>query len=461
MKLLKSLLVLVAVIALGVFVYFKVYRVEIANKANKAQEGKLVQFDLDLIRKFTLGRPDSSIVFERSVGRLWNIIEPVQTEAAGKQFYELFSALSSSEVLYNVEDKPKDFAPYGLDVPLYYMAMEYEGQDPDTLLVGNNTPDQTMSYVRFASDRKVLAVSNRLTELLKKPVKYYRARTILNVLADDITGIEIFRGKDESDHVHMVNNGVAWMMYTPWELPGDPASMEEILKKIAESNKMTLVQEHPTEADLTKYGLDQPNYVLNVSLKYGMPNKMLLIGNRLTERGSRHLWYARQFDGDLVFTLENSLVTLLSRGNTWFIDKQPIKFDRNVVSRIVLRSDQQEVVFTRDAEGKWSAITPVDKNVPEDTISNLFAISRFMLVNDIFAFNPTPEDLTRAGIDKPKFTLTFYAGDQVLAKLDYGNTFTKDTLMTYVQTNLSPIVYITGSQVNSSINYALESVFGK
>jgi hypothetical protein len=103
----------------------------------------------------------------------------------------------------------------------------------------------------------------------------------------------------------------------------------------------------------------------------------------------------------------------------------------------------------------------VDKNVPEDTISNLFAISRFMLINDIFAFNPSPDELAKSGIDKPKFVLTFFSANQVLASLSYGNTFTKENLMTYVQTSLAPIVYITGSQVNSSINYALETVFGK
>ncbi|MHB9031296.1 MAG: hypothetical protein ACYC9O_21210, partial [Candidatus Latescibacterota bacterium] len=114
MKLLKSLLVLVAVIALGVFVYFYVYRAEEARKTKEAQEGKLVQFDLDNIRKFSLIRPDSSITFERSVGRIWNITDPVKTEASGKQLYGLFASLNQTDILYDVEDKPKDLGPYGL-----------------------------------------------------------------------------------------------------------------------------------------------------------------------------------------------------------------------------------------------------------------------------------------------------------------------------------------------------------
>ena len=459
MKLWKSLVVLAAVFGLGILVYFTVYKTELLKKDRQAQEGKLVQFDLDKVKKFTLVRPDSSVTFERGTGRTWNITAPVKTEASGKQLYGLFESLSQSDIIITVDEKPKDLNPYGLSAPQYFMAMEYDDGKPDTLFIGRDTPDKTLTYVKFATDKKVLAVHYSLAEIMKKPVKYYRSRSIINVLADDILALEVFRGSNESDRIMMVNNGVTWMMEYPWEQPGDVSSMEEITKKIAESNKMSLEDENCT--DLAKFGLDKPSYVLNVQLKFGMPNKMLLIGNRLTEKGKKHLWYAKQFDNNLVFTLENSLITLMARTPTWFIDKQPLKFDRNVVDKIILQSEKESVTFTKNTEGKWSAISPVDKNVPEDTISNLFAISRFLLVNDIYSFKPTPLELNKAGIDKPKFVLTFYASDQVLAKLAYGKTFTKDTLMTYVQTNLSPVIYVTGSQVNSSINYALESVFGK
>ena len=461
MKLVKSLIVLVAVIVLGIVVYVMVYRVEETKKAREAQEGKLVKFDLDIIKKFTLVRPDSSVTFERGVGRIWNITAPIKTEASGKQLFSLFNALNQSSILYDVDDKPKDLNPYGLDRPGFYMAMEYDDGKPDTLFLGKDTPDKTMTYVKFASGKKVLAVSNTLTDRMKKPALFYRSRTVLNVVADDIRSLDITRGSDESNRVHMAFNGVTWMMDYPWQLPADLQNIEEILKKISESNKMTLELEHVTVTDLPKYGLDKPKYVLNLQLGYGMPNKMLLVGNRLTERGRRHLWYAKQFDNDLVFTLENSIVILLNREPVWFVDKQPLKFDRNVVDKIILSTQKEKVTLTKNAENKWSAISPVDKNVPAETISNLFAISRFIIASDIFAFTPTPGDLAKSGIDRPKFVLEFFSGDQILGKLLYGKTFTEENLMTYFQTSQSPIIYITSSQVNSSINYVLETVFGK
>lgn len=459
MKLVKSLAVLAAVIVLGIFVYFKVYKVEEQKKAKEAQESKLIRFDLDNIKAFSLVRPDSSILFERGVGRIWNIAKPLKTEASGPQIYSLFASLHQSDILTVVDEKPKDLKPYALSNSKYYMAMEYDSGKPDTLYLGTDTPDKTMTYVKFSSEKRVLAVSNALTDIMKKPVVFFRSRTILNVVADDIRGIEITRGKNDTDRIQMVHNGVTWMMAYPWNYSGDVQNMEELIKKISDSYKSTLEPSEP--GDLVKYGLNDPSLILNLQLKYGMPDKILIIGNKLTEKGRRYLWYAKQFDAEQVFTLENSLITLLTRDNAWFIDKQPVKFNRNEVDKIVLASGKEPITFTRDPEGNWSVTSPVDKNVPQDVINNLFAISRFMLINDVYSMNPTPADLVKTELQKPKFVLTFYAGGQVLTEMTYGKSYTQDTVKTYVQTNLSPTIFVTGSGVTSSINYVLETVFGK
>ena len=461
MKLVKALVVLVIVIAFGAYTYFVVYKSEEERKVQEEQEQNLVRFDLDRVTTFKLGRPDSSIVFERSIGRLWNIIEPIKTEADGKPLYTLFSSLNQTDILVTVEDNPDSLAPYGLADPDYYMAMQYDVGEPDTIFIGHDTPDGYMSYVKFASEDRVLAVFKDMTDIIKRPVIKYRARTILNVLADDITSIEIFRTTDEGqeERIHMRHNDVTWMMNFPWALPADQSNMDELTKKLAESTKKTLEKE--TADDLAYYGLDKPSTVVNVKLKYGMPDKMILIGKRLTEKGSKHLWYAKQFDNELVFTLENSVITLLNRIPTWFIDKQPMKFNRNVVDKIVLETADNATTFLKDSEGNWSVVSPVDKNLEKETINSIFAISRFMLINDITSLDPTPEELEEAGITKPTVTITFFNNDRPLVKADYGKTFMTKRENTYVRMSLSPILYVTSSTVNSSINDVLNAVFGK
>jgi len=458
MKIIRSLVTLVIVIALGLFVYFKVYKNEEARKERERNERQLVRFNFDLIKRFELARPESSMVFERGIGRLWNITEPIQTEAAGEPLLRLFSSLNQTDILVEVEKKPKKLDPYGLALPPYYMAMEYDVGDPDTLFIGNETPDGTMSYVRFASEDRVLAVANPLTALMKKPVKSYRARTILNVLADDIVGIEIFRNQDgEEDRIQIAHNGVTWFMQHPWELPADEKNLVSLAEKMGETKKKALVEEVPE--DLSKYGLDTPAVAINVSLKYGMPDKMLLIGSRLTGKGQTSSWYAKQFDKDLVFTLDNALVTMLNRSRIWFVDKQPLRFNREAVDKIEIDTGEQKLIFTKDADMNWSVVSPIDKNIPKEVISSIFGVTRFLIVRDIYSFSPTEEDYEETGVKQPTITFNFFSNNRKLIQVFFGKTFTDERPLTYVLTSMSPLIYVTGTPVSSNINNVLNMVF--
>ncbi len=457
MKVLKSLLSLLFVIIIGFLVYFFIYKAEEARKIREIEERRLIRFDLDKINSFTLVRPDSSVIFERGIGRIWNIASPVKCEADKEPIYELFYSLDASDILFEVEDNPEDLSVYSLANTEYFMVMNYDAGEPDTLFVGALTPDETMSYVRFASEDRVLAVTNQLTDFLKKPVLFYRSRSMLNIVEDDIVGVEIQRTEKYSDKLVLNHNEITWVMNEPWGHPADPDNMEEFCKKIADARKNTLIEEKTD--NFSQYGLDYPTTILHVHLKYGMPSKMILIGNKLTEKGRTHLWYAKQFDNDLIFTIENSVNTALNRISIWFIDKHPLRINRNSVNKIVLETTQSPITFIRDIAENWSVVSPVDRNVEQNTINSLFSISRFLLVHDLFAYDPTPEDFVKSGLDKPQITLSFYKDDRILSQVFFGNSYVTDKQNTYFSTSLSPIIYVTHSNVNSSINTALEEVF--
>ena len=458
MKIVKSLVALLAVIVIGVLVYLFVYKGEIERKAQELEARRLIRFDLDQVTKFTLVRPDSSVVFERGVGRVWNITSPIQSEADKEPIFSLFYSLDSSDILFEVENEPKDLKAYDLEAPDYFMAMEYDTIEADTIFVGSATPDNTMTYIRFASENRVLAVNNFVTNLITRPVLFYRSRSMLNIVPDDIVGIELDRLGETNDYVNLINNGIEWILNKPYSHPADKKNMEDFTKALSDTRKNTLVAEHAD--DLSIYGLDNPKIILTTHLKYGMNSKMIMVGDKLTERGKTHLHYAKQFDKDLVFTIENSIVNNLSRQTIWFIDKQPLKFNRNVVDRILLKTAQSPLTFMRDAGGTWSVVSPVDKNVEQQTINSIFGISRFILSHELYSYEPTEEELKTAELENPHISIGFYAGEQLLAEIYFGKSYTTSTENTYFTTNLSPIIYISHSNVNSSINTVLEEVFG-
>ncbi len=455
MKVLKSVIALIVVIGMGIFVYFFVYKTEELRKKREAEARQLIRFDIDYINSFTLARPESSIVFERGIGRIWKINEPIKSEAEKEELQKLFTSLNESQILYTIDEKPENLNIYGLEKPEYYMAMNYDVALPDTLFLGNTTPDGTMNYIKFASEDRILTIDKTLTDKLKWPARAYRSRTILNIVADDITGLEIINEYNEK--ITMVNNGINWVMQYPWKLNGDEKNMNELANDISRSKITALIEEKSD--DLSKYGLDNPKLVFNVSLKYGMPEKIILVGNKLNI-GNRDLCVAKQFDQDLIFAFENSLVTKLTRKPEWFIDKNPMKFNIETINKIILETGNNSITFVKDAERNWSVISPVDKNLEFKTINKILGCTFYVLIHDIFAYEPAEKDIIIAGLDKPNIMISLYENENIVDQISFGNSYTTDETNTYLRTNKSPIIYITRASINSNINEILNDVFG-
>jgi len=318
-----------------------------------------------------------------------------------------------------------------------------------------------MTYVRFSSEDRILAVSNVLTMFLKRPFKGYRSRTLLNVDKNNVVGFEIFNREQEGkeqEKIALNFDGVNWNMTHPWNYPADSDRALEFINKIAEARKALLVEEKTD--DLHQYGLDNPTFIINLKQKYGMSDKILLVGNRETGNVRTHLLYSKQFDKDLIFMFELSVMTSLKRKPIFYINKNPLNFNRDIVNKIILETTQEPITFFKNSQGNWSTLSPIEKNLGKITINRLFVISRYLIINDIYSADPSPEDLVATGLDKPKIKLSLYNDERLIVQVLYGKLVIGEKPATYISTSLSPIIYGTEVEVNSNINDVLEEVFG-
>jgi hypothetical protein len=458
MKLVKPLLALILVIVLGAGVYHYVYKPDAEKKLLQAKEQFLVRFDVKNITSFTIGRPDSAIQIEKGVGSLWNIISPIKAEAENEEITSLFRQLSDTKILFIVEEKPHDLGNYGLDNPQYYLGMKYLNGKSDTLFTGIDTPDGTMTYVKFASEKRVLTVDRTIVDFMKKQTRSYRSRTLLNALIDDITGLELMRG--DTDVITLVKSGEQWIMTQPWEFPASTENIALLLKTITETNKKHFIAEHTDS--LSKYGLDNPQIILKVTLNKGMMDKLLLIGNTLKENVGTNLFsYAKQFDQDVIFTIEKKTVVEFQHPPIWFIDQLPLDLNREQVNKIVVQTGGREITIIRDVQRQWISITPVDKNLEERIVAGLFGISCFLVVNDVFAYTPTENDVVKSGLNTPQAKLTFYQNDTVLAVVEFGKTYTEKQPITYCRLSPRPVIFMTKNEITPPLNELLSTLFEK
>lgn len=456
MKLIRSLIILAVVLILGAATYWLVYKPDRLAEIRRAQEKFLVQFDVSTINRFALGRPDTTIVIEKGIGNLWHITDPVASEAEHDEIRTLFENLRTAEILYIVEDDADNLETFGLAENAVYLATQYVDGDTDTLYTGINTPDGSMTYAKLASDDRVLTIGREIADHLKQPLRAYQARTMLNVYSTDITGVELIR--DDDDVVTLTSNGFVWRMTRPWDLPADANNVDSIINTIAETQKKHYVAD--SAEDLAQYGLDDPSLIVRVMLSKGMPDKLLLIGDKLSESGGGQVYtYAKQFDQDGIFTIQNIPLADLTRAPSWYIEKHLITFDRSRVNRIVVETGGSEFTLVRSGQDYWSVVEPRDINVENTLINDIFGISRFATIRTVFAFEPDEQAIVEAGLDQPQARITFYQNDIILEHMEYGDTYTDDMPNTYFRASARPSIFITRAEVTETLNKLIDMVF--
>ena len=457
MKLVKSFGALFLVLILGIITYQLMYKPDQEKLLRETQERFLVRFDVNRIAKFTIGRPDSSVYFEKGIGRTWNITQPFTCEAENEGIYTLFRLLREAEVRHIIEEKPKSLANYGLDRPSGYLAVVNQDGNADTLFTGFMTPDETMCYVKFASSDRVVTIDRDLDDFLKLPGRAYRSRTLLNIAQDDVSGVEIMR-QDRQQSIVMEKRGYDWYMAEPWDFPANQKNISEFLESLTGSTKQHFIAEQTDS--LAHYGLDDPRMVIRVSLQPGVPEKILMIGKAVQQdQNSSRFWFAKQFDQDLIFTIPSNTISKFDRMPIWFVHAFPMEFNHELASRIVLEAAGNTLTFVRGSQGYWSLISPIDRNIENTTINMILSISRFLAFQDVFAYEPTADDVRRAGLEKPQVTISFYQGDTLIDAVQYGNSITLEEQNTYCRTSKRPVIYLTQSTVTATINQILETVF--
>ena len=67
----------------------------------------------------------------------------------------------------------------------------------------------------------------------------------------------------------------------------------------------------------------------------------------MKEVGATHLYYAKQFDKDLIFTLESSFVDMQTHVKEWYIDKSPMRLNRAMVDNITLETGNRIITFMK------------------------------------------------------------------------------------------------------------------
>ena len=165
-----------------------------------------------------------------------------------------------------------DLANYGLDDPIT-VTFKVDDSDDVSFLVGDISPDSTLSYLCKADDKKsIYLVDSTLVEPYRKTILQYLGTAITDAQAeDDETIVEdvLIERKDIDYKMHIVYDD----FYQEDQNGGSSAAhiLVEPVRSLLNAEKSAsathglygmicseVLIPHPTDADMTKCGLDDP-----------------------------------------------------------------------------------------------------------------------------------------------------------------------------------------------------------
>ncbi len=388
---------------------------DLAKQPNDLRSHDLVELtssDVDYVRierasgAIALGKKDFD----------WDIFQPKSARAETTAVTDFVKKIDDAEIKEFIDaGDPKE---YGLDQPaatvaIYHKGLKPEEKDTDSkdkakkdekkkeekkdgttdespqpkgdpvrVLFGKRDEEKKLIYAQRGGESAIFAVADEgLWEQLDRDYLAYRRKQIQNFFDSDVAKLSIHRdGKSFVAARQKEKQGEldkeTWRLTEPLEAPADSGTISRLLFDLGRLNAKKLIAEGVT--DLEPYGLDSPKIRATVMMKAEGDKEgkehVLLIGSEIEADGSR---YAKLADGDLVFTVDQ---TVLKNLNAELHDHTVFKFDSLKVEAITLTwPDAKLELANKKPEGKtakeWSVVGndefKLDTKKPQDLVNIL------------------------------------------------------------------------------------------
>jgi hypothetical protein len=176
---------------------------------------------------------------------------------------------------------------------------------------------------------------------------------VTKIISDDSKQIEnISITKFGSDPVVLTKVADKWEITKPSPMPADQDTAGALVNAVAALNADRLIDEKA--ADLNPYGLAAPGGDIEISLKGGKKQKLLVGGD--TPSGSAT--YVK-LDGDAkVYSIPSFTKTSLSKSLEDLRDKRLLTFDQDKLTVVTLTSKGPAVEFARNKQSEWQITKP-------------------------------------------------------------------------------------------------------
>src|SRR6266581_832986 len=394
--------IVLAAIALGVFVYLKFFELkQPGTEEARRQAQNVVNFDRDKIDGIVILNGDEKIELRRRDNR-WRLETPIKDQADSFLIENLLSDLGNWQKEGTISAKEIDadkskLSEYGLNKPR--LRLKLLGPDkPPAILFGKDAALEGKMYVRFEDSKETYLAGQSIKKDIDKKPEEFRDRKLTDLITAQVSRVIL---KTPTGEMELQKKGDHWEIVKPLRARADDQKINDLIAQITTARIQQFVADD--HGDLHPYGLAEPRGAITLFAQEDKQGQLLQIGS-MPEK-EKDQTYVRFASRGFVYTVPKKIDEILSTKPDDLRDRHLVRFDTNVLDRITIDApDKGKIVLARKGE-EWTIANR--KNAPAnsdeirrfiDTVQNE-RVTKF--VEDVASNFP------KYGLDKPQLQLTF------------------------------------------------------
>lgn len=263
-KYIKYIIILLALIIFSTVAYFLVDYTKTKSENDDAANGivTLTQFNIDKIQNLTITNESGTyeFVFKDSQWK-WADEKNAPFELNSALLQQISTVMSDLKSEMIINENPENLSQYGMDNPIILDC--YAQNNHHIIELGSKTLTSDSYYVKKPNENAVYTLDYSTAQYLLNDRNSLKNPYLFNVSALDLRNIKLIRNGELIFDVDKTENQL-------WELNGPIKHLTPNISKfstydslLTKTMALNYYEENPS--DLSKYGLDEPEYIVEAS----------------------------------------------------------------------------------------------------------------------------------------------------------------------------------------------------
>jgi hypothetical protein len=343
MKIYRTLVLLIVLIALAGYVYFYEIKGGEEREKQKEIEEKVFNFETDSVDLVEIRSIFNRFTFERS-GEEWLIKHPVETDGDKSTINSMLNSLKNMKKEREFTIKDGDQKDYGLVGRSLLVIMQFNNGIRDSIRFGDQTPVGNNVFAG-RGDTTVFMVGSSVKQSAEKQLFDWRDKSVAKVELNDVREMHL---KNKNGRFAFVKEGTEWRITEPRQVNAETYQVNNIVRKFENSKVKSVVSE--SLENPSKYGLNNPEYVIDLYIGEGKAHKQIIF-SALEDNSA----YGKDDSRPHVFTVDSLFIKDLNKNLFELRDKKIIaSFNRDLIDSIEVNQGDSLITFTKDTSGTWS-----------------------------------------------------------------------------------------------------------